>query len=145
MPSGPLYISAIGHLWLNGIYIDWKAFYALENRQRTALPGYPFEHKSYWLDPPAQTELPTYSSQETQQETITENNSDFQTIAAMSQQRKERLVKEISDILEEASGMELEGADRNAGFVELGLDSLFLTSVALTLTKKYGVKVTSVN
>jgi glutamate-1-semialdehyde aminotransferase/acyl carrier protein len=60
----------------------------------------------------------------------------------MSQQRKERLVKEISDILEEASGMELEGADRNAGFVELGLDSLFLTSVALTLTKKYGVKVT---
>jgi amino acid adenylation domain-containing protein len=135
-------LSAIGHLWLNGIYIEWKAFYALENRQRTALPGYPFEHKSYWLDPPAQTELPTYSSQETQQETITENNSDFQTIAAMSQQRKERLVKEISDILEEASGMELEGADRNAGFVELGLDSLFLTSVALTLTKKYGVKVT---
>ena len=39
--------------------------------------------------------------------------------------------------------MELEGADRNAGFVELGLDSLFLTSIALTLTKKYGAKVTS--
>lgn len=38
--------------------------------------------------------------------------------------------------------MELEGADRNAGFVELGLDSLFLTSIALTLTKKYGAKVT---
>lgn len=32
-------------------------------------------------------------------------------------QRKERLITEISEILEEASGMELEGADRNAGLV----------------------------
>jgi acyl carrier protein len=54
----------------------------------------------------------------------------------MSQQRKERLVTEISDIFEEASGMELEGADRNAGFVELGLDSLFLTSGSVHADKK---------
>ena len=57
-------------------------------------------------------------------------------------QRKERLIKEISEILEEASGIELDGADRDAGFVELGLDSLFLTQIALTLTKKYNTKVT---
>lgn len=27
--------------------------YALENRQRLSLPGYPFEHKEFWLDPPS--------------------------------------------------------------------------------------------
>lgn len=135
-------LSAIGHLWLNGIYIDWKVFYALENRKRVALPGYPFEHKSYWLDPPPSVVERQTNDSELSIETTSENIPDFQNNTVMSQQRKERLVKEISEILEEASGMELEGADRNAGFVELGLDSLFLTSVALTLTKKYGVKVT---
>ncbi len=133
-------LSAIGHLWLNGISIDWKAFYALENRQRLSLPGYPFEHKEFWLDPPSiqPTENIVTNYNHPVQETIA---LPFETSSNMSQ-RKERLITEISEILEEASGMELEGADRNAGLVELGLDSLFLTQVALTLTKKYNVKIT---
>lgn len=57
-------------------------------------------------------------------------------------ERTSRLISEIAEILEEASGIEMSGADPNAAFVELGLDSLFLTQVALTFTKKYGVKVT---
>ncbi len=135
-------LSAIGQLWLNGISIDWNAFYLLENRRRTALPVYPFEHTSYWLDPLPSAPEKASEHEIPQEQTTSHTIPDVQTISNMSQQRKEKLIKEISDILEEASGMELEGADRHAGFVELGLDSLFLTSVALTLTKKYGVKVT---
>lgn len=150
-------LSAIGQLWLNGISIDYNAFYALEQRKHIPLPGYPFEHKEYWLDPPAtqptqhstQQELQSpqvywnQTPQAIQPDTITQTdiNTTHDNNTNMSH-RKERLIKEISEILEEASGMELEGADRNAGFVELGLDSLFLTSIALTLTKKYGAKVT---
>lgn len=151
-------LSAIGQLWLNGINIDYKAFYALEQRKHIPLPCYPFEHKEFWLDPPSakpvttnasaqdtslqaywppQAEVPLPITTTNQQQQNTLNNNTI----AMSQ-RKDRLINEISEILEEASGMELAGADRNAGFVELGLDSLFLTSVALTLSKKYGVKVT---
>lgn len=131
-------LSAIGQLWLNGISIDHAAFYALEKRQRIALPGYPFEHKEFWLDAPIQNE-DAYASENieynTQEITTTQLSSTMST-------RKERLIQEISDILEEASGIELGGADRDAGFVELGLDSLFLTQIALTLTKKYNAKVT---
>lgn len=48
---------AAGQLWSNGVTLDWKAFHALENRRRIPLPGYPFEHKSFWLDPaPADTQ-----------------------------------------------------------------------------------------
>lgn len=131
-------ISAIGQLWLNGIAIDHHAFYALEKRQRIALPTYPFEHKELWLDPPLQVRSNPL------QENIEYNTPEITTtqLSSTMPPRKERLILEISEILEEASGIELEGADRDAGFVELGLDSLFLTQIALTLTKKYNTKVT---
>lgn len=131
-------ITAIGQLWLNGIEIDHSAFYALENRRRIALPVYPFEHKELWLDPPLQIQTHPF------QENIEYNTPEIITkqLSSTMPSRKERLVHEISEILEEASGIELKGADRDAGFVELGLDSLFLTQIALTLTKKYNTKVT---
>jgi len=135
-------LSAIGQLWLNGISIDHNAFYALEKRHRIALPGYPFEHKEFWLDPPLQQQTQTQELffEEQDHEYTSENTT--QQLSSPMPQRKERLIQEISEILEEASGIELEGADRDAGFVELGLDSLFLTQIALTLTKKYNTKVT---
>ncbi|MBL7923172.1 MAG: amino acid adenylation domain-containing protein [Bacteroidia bacterium] len=133
-------LSAAGQLWLHGIRIDHQAFYALEKRRRIALPGYPFEHKDYWLDPPAPAGYAvTAPAGET--DTTTQNIPTLENSSAMPP-RKERMIREITEILEEASGMELEGADRAAGFVELGLDSLFLTQVALTLSKKYGTKIT---
>ncbi len=39
----------LGKLWLNGLTIDWKHFYAHERRHRVPLPTYPFERQSYWI------------------------------------------------------------------------------------------------
>jgi len=44
---------ALGSLWQNGVSIDWEAFYAQEERRRIPLPTYPFEHRSYWVEPAA--------------------------------------------------------------------------------------------
>lgn len=41
----------LGRLWLNGVKIDWEGFYANEQRQRKALPTYPFEPSKYWIHP----------------------------------------------------------------------------------------------
>ena len=41
---------AIGQLWLAGVEVDWKSFYADETRSRTPLPTYPFERQRYWID-----------------------------------------------------------------------------------------------
>ena len=41
-------LRTIGQLWLSGVKIDWKKFYAEEKRRRITLPSYPFEHKRYW-------------------------------------------------------------------------------------------------
>ncbi|SDY87557.1 SDR family NAD(P)-dependent oxidoreductase [Nitrosomonas sp. Nm33] len=43
-----LYLT-LGKLWLNGLTIDWKHFYAHERRYRVPLPTYPFERQSYWI------------------------------------------------------------------------------------------------
>ncbi|MCK5055786.1 MAG: acyltransferase domain-containing protein [Candidatus Aminicenantes bacterium] len=43
-------LNKIGHLWLNGLKIDWKSFYKEERRYRVPLPTYPFERQRYWID-----------------------------------------------------------------------------------------------
>ena len=56
--------------------------------------------------------------------------------------RAARLVDELRVLVEEGSGLELEGVPPETPFVDLGLDSLFMTQFALTLQGRFGVKVT---
>ncbi len=44
-------LEALGRLWLAGLRIDWRGFHARERRRRVALPTYPFERRSYWIEP----------------------------------------------------------------------------------------------
>src|SRR5260370_12123346 len=44
-------LKALGKLWLEGIEINWPAFYTHERRQRIPLPTYPFERKRHWIEP----------------------------------------------------------------------------------------------
>ena len=144
-------LSAIGKLWLAGISIDWKAFYALENRKHIALPTYPFERKKHWVDPVnISVKVNTFhpylpfeqdrvSMVNVQNNLLTELNSsnNMNTIS-----RKDRLVSELRNVMEDASGIELASVDPDLSFMELGMDSLFLTQAALTLSKKYNTKIT---
>ncbi len=43
--------AALGRLWLAGVDVDWAALHAGETRCRVALPTYPFDRQSYWIDP----------------------------------------------------------------------------------------------
>jgi acyl transferase domain-containing protein/acyl carrier protein len=45
-----LMLEALGRLWLAGVKVDWRGFYARERRRRLALPTYPFERKRYWIE-----------------------------------------------------------------------------------------------
>ena len=50
-PDENFLLTTLGKLWLAGIKIDWKNFYADERRLRTPLPTYPFERRRYWIGP----------------------------------------------------------------------------------------------
>ncbi len=56
--------------------------------------------------------------------------------------RQTRLLVQLTELFEDVAGTELQDADPTSGFVELGLDSLALTQVALQLQKTFAVKIT---
>ena len=47
----PVLLRALGQLWLAGVPVDWRGFYAHETRRRIALPTYPFERRRHWVEP----------------------------------------------------------------------------------------------
>ncbi len=134
---------ALGQLWLNGVSIDWNKFYGHEKRIKIGLPAYAFDHKRYWIDPPLKRNL--NESTFILPQTADFSNSNIETQVSQiktSMNRKEQIIADLKELFEEASGMEMKGADSTSTFTEMGLDSLFLTQIASGVTKKYNTKVT---
>ncbi|PWK80669.1 acyl transferase domain-containing protein [Lentzea atacamensis] len=42
----------VGDLWTYGAAVDWDTHFSAGQRGRAALPGYPFERTTYWIEPP---------------------------------------------------------------------------------------------
>ena len=45
------FLEAVGHLWANGVVIDWAGLYRGERPRRLPLPTYPFERRRFWVEP----------------------------------------------------------------------------------------------
>ena len=142
---------ALGQLWSAGTTPDWKKVYAQEQRRRVSLPTYPFERKLHWIAPPPFTA----SSQTSDQSNfVTEEIPDMPrggeaSPAAMEslkeapmQERKLRLQPIVAEVFTQLSGIEVTPDQVDLQFLELGLDSLFLTQATQGLQKKFGVKLT---
>ena len=56
--------------------------------------------------------------------------------------RKPIILNKISEIIEENSGVEIEASDYGQSFLELGLDSLVLTQMAITFKKEFNTPIT---
>ncbi len=142
-------LQAIGQLWLAGVDLDRQQFYADEYRHRIPLPTYPFERKRYWIDPkpaigqtlplPPPAE-PIPSTTQSSQPNPTPNLEVQAHI--MTEARKQQLIPQLQEVLETTSGLEIDGSDGTTTFLEMGLDSLSLTQVAMALKKKFKVKIT---
>jgi len=52
VPDLRFLLETLGGLWSSGVEVDWAAFSRGERRRRVPLPGYPFERRRYWIDPP---------------------------------------------------------------------------------------------
>ncbi|RKI65092.1 amino acid adenylation domain-containing protein, partial [Corallococcus sp. AB049A] len=44
-------LQCVGELWMQGLEVDWTAFYAHEQRRRVHLPTYRFLRKRCWVEP----------------------------------------------------------------------------------------------
>jgi amino acid adenylation domain-containing protein len=153
----PALLSAIGTLWASGVEVDLSTLSAPQAR-RVRLPAYPFQRQRYWIDapaaqariaaaapavaPPPQPVLPEPVSAAPIPFPETTMKSTTEQATARLADRRPRLMAKLRDVIEDVSGIEVGDAPGAASFVELGLDSLSLTQIALQLQKSFGVKVT---
>ena len=129
-------LKAVGGLWQSGVLIDWKKFYEREERRRISLPTYAFERVRHWVEPVVIDGTgPSAPLRAVHPTDHVEQGVD----ASLSP--KDQLIAQIKTLLEESSGLELAEASNEETFLEMGLDSLFLTQVATSLSKKFGVKI----
>ncbi len=129
-------LKAVGGLWQSGIAINWNTFYEREERRRISLPTYAFERNRHWVEPVA---MQVANGQVGRELASIPSIPAATTDPSLSP--KDQLVGQIKTLLEESSGLELAETSGEETFLEMGLDSLFLTQVATSLSKKFGVKI----
>ncbi|MDH5394004.1 MAG: amino acid adenylation domain-containing protein, partial [Gammaproteobacteria bacterium] len=146
-------LTALGQLWQAGTTIDWQGFYKDETRHRVELPAYSFQRKRYWIDPPASTARAseTVLSAADHADSFSAVNENEASSAAQSGVkvvdndrsigRKQQIVNKLAEIIFDLSGLEFSESDHAITFVEMGLDSLFLTQACSEFQKQFDVKI----
>jgi amino acid adenylation domain-containing protein len=154
-------MQSLGRLWLAGLPIDWEAFHGTARRYRVELPTYPFQRQRYSLvgDLRTSQEAPVPPVRAFQATTAPARplepderplpTIELTTMAApppanqTSVPRRDRIVAELRNTLQELSGMDPARIDPNATFLELGFDSLFLARANSEFKKRFKVKLTT--
>ncbi|GAB1858556.1 hypothetical protein MHTCC0001_33950 [Flavobacteriaceae bacterium MHTCC 0001] len=138
----PELLNTLGNLWLNGLEPDWKAFYKHQSNKKLRLPSYAFDKKLCWIDPIKEQEYlkpePKILKEHTAAPIVNTNDNPVKN----EPMRKPIILNKISELIIDSSGIELEDSDMNHTFLELGLDSLILTQIALTCKKEFKIPIT---
>ncbi len=150
---------AVAQLWEHGQEIVWKELQPVAGRRRIALPTYPFQRKRFWISPPEETELavlpaggakaafirgPGISTlQQEQGEVPGQNCSPLSEAIPMPElSSKTVLLDALKSMVAELSDLDLSRTSPETSFLELGLDSLFLTQLTQSIRARFGVKLT---
>ncbi len=157
-------LAAAGQLWACGITLDWPQLHAGAHRRRVALPSYPFARHRHWVDPAAQVALvmvpvapvapvvavamanaggtadaaPSSPGAEPAAPTPIPHAS---AAITMTDNRVTRLTSQLQRLFTDLSGIDAAALTPDAGFLELGLDSLFLTQASSAIQKQFGAKI----
>lgn len=129
-------LTALGYLWNHGLNPDWDNYYTGQQRKLLHLPSYQFDRKKFWVNPKSNSLQPPPVAQE--------QNNQFNEHRAKNIQimRTAKLTSKIKQLLEDASGVEMQDVESNRSFLEIGLDSLLLTQVAISLKKEFNLPIT---
>lgn len=139
--------AAAGQLWSQGVALDPAAFDRRVQRQRLCLPTYPFERQRCWVEavapPGAQIVIhPAMAAVAPMESPMPTPASTPNATPAVVPDRRPRLLAQLREVFEDVAGFDMTDADPQSNFIELGLDSLMLTQVALQLQKSFALKIT---
>src|SRR5699024_1634005 len=128
-------LKAVGQVWLYGIEPNWNSFYGGREIRKVALPNYAFNKNRYWVDPPLSVPIKVFP----QDSLKSVNKPANQVVLNTRNLRIQKLEKLVENILK-VSGVETYLPSQS--FLEMGLDSLLLTQVALNLKKEFNLPIT---
>ena len=152
-------LAAAGQLWTRGVTLDWPRLHAGALRQRVALPTYPFSRQRRWVDPapqrPAGVAPELVAALSGADGTAHEPNATTLLVPGaqslsipqasventMTENRAATLTARLQTLFADLSGIDAAALIPTAGFLELGLDSLFLTQASNAIQKQFGAKV----
>lgn len=136
--------SAVAQLHCAGVDIDWAAVLDGSAGRRIPLPGYPFQHRSYWIGPPPHQGLPPHTGlphtglphpgpavdrvpahQRTMEDGMTE----------------QAILKRVLELTAAHLGYRVEELDAGRTFVGLGADSLQLIGMLRQLEGEFGARI----
>jgi amino acid adenylation domain-containing protein len=126
---------ALGELWLTGLkVIDANILFLEADRKRVVAPTYIFEENRHWLEPKnSNNKLIVNANRVTEHGTTKDQSMNGKLLS---------LQKTLVELFEKSSGVEVGSFDYDTTFLEMGMDSLFLTQVALQLKKELKTTVT---
>lgn len=124
------FMNALGVLWTNGIRVQRpEILYLPHERKKVPTITYAFEKTMVWLDHPKQKIKETQAVNSTK-------------VIKMENDKKNALIDKLMDLFEGASGIDMKGKGIGTTFLELGMDSLFLTQMALKIKKEFKINIT---
>lgn len=129
-------LNALGQLWLHGLTPAWSNYFEGQERTFLNLPTYQFDRKKYWVDATMAIHQ-TIAPNEAENPAVNE-----QELMNTLMMRKDNLAAKIKQVLEDASGIEMNGIPTDSNFLEIGLDSLLLTQVAISLKRAFNLPIT---
>jgi amino acid adenylation domain-containing protein len=139
-------LESLGRLWLAGVPIDWESFQTGRKRRRIALPTYPFERKRYWVEPRPDSDVPetTHKPSDVRRDdsVAVTHGPTVQKVTAGFAVSSGTAHAAVMALLHDLSAMEPQDSSSTATFVEMGLDSLFLSQFSIALQSRFGVKIT---
>jgi acyl transferase domain-containing protein/glutamate-1-semialdehyde aminotransferase len=126
-------LKALGAMWACGEEINLCKLYEENDKIKLPFINYPFSKKRIWLDWIGNKANSTTNSH-------IETKSIKETLMVMPN-KLEQLKDRLSDIFEQSSGINVNEFDDDSTFLEMGMDSLFLTQIAIKIKKNTEVEV----
>ena len=133
-------LSAAAHCWAHGAFANWKQYWGDATYPRVPLPTYFFNRTRHWLDAPQQQGVP--GATEKQPEIVIDQQSTGESTAMNDSDRIASIRRRVIKVIEDTTGVEMTGANPTALFVDMGLDSLSLTQIAIQLKQTLKVNIT---
>jgi acyl transferase domain-containing protein len=150
-------LKALGKLWLEGIEINWPAFYTHEHRRRIPLPTYPFERKRHWIEPvttKSQFILQTEDMQDHMLSSTSEIVQNYSQVGKeiymqeqptslppLLEEQEHQVASTLANILGNLLGIAASDVDVHATFLELGAESLLILQFSRSIQDAFGLTI----